>query len=172
MPRLHVCSLQRMFGTVRDTGARDLVTLVKPGTAVPRPESIAPHRHLVLNIADIVEPMEGEVLAGAVHVEKLLAFVGDWDRQAPLVIHCYAGVSRSTAAAFITACALLPEAEEGALAARLRMLSPTATPNRHLVTLADTLLGRRGRMVHAVEAIGRGAECYEGIPFAFDGFDA
>jgi predicted protein tyrosine phosphatase len=41
-------------------------------------------------------------------------------------------------------------------------------PNRRLVALADRVLGRNGRMVAAVEAIGTGVSAFEGIPFSID----
>jgi hypothetical protein len=47
-------------------------------------------------------------------------------------------------------------------------MSPTATPNRRLVALADRRLGREGRMAAAIAAIGRGADCFEGAPFALE----
>jgi predicted protein tyrosine phosphatase len=81
------------------------------------------------------------------------------------VFHCWAGVSRSTAAAYITACSLAPDRDEAEIAAALRLASPTATPNARFVALADDILGRQGRMVAAVHSIGRGADCIEGTPF-------
>lgn len=84
------------------------------------------------------------------------------------MIHCFAGISRSTAAAFISACALAPQANEGAIARSLRAAAPSATPNARLVALADELLGREGRMIEAVRAIGRGADAFEGQPFTLD----
>ena len=83
-------------------------------------------------------------------MRELLEFVGGWDRAAPLLIHCFAGVSRSTAAAFISACALAPQRDEGEIALALRAASPTATPNARLVALADAALGRAGRMTRAI----------------------
>ncbi|TIO01331.1 MAG: protein tyrosine phosphatase, partial [Mesorhizobium sp.] len=81
------------------------------------------------------------------------------------VVHCYAGISRSTASAYIIAAALAPKRDEAELAKTLRFLSPSATPNPRLIAVADMLLGREGRMIAAVEAIGRGADAFEGIPF-------
>jgi predicted protein tyrosine phosphatase len=82
------------------------------------------------------------------------------------VIHCWAGVSRSTAAAFITACALAPERPEAEIADALRAASPMATPNARLVAVADEMLGREGRMIAAVGRIGRGADVtFENEPF-------
>jgi predicted protein tyrosine phosphatase len=84
-----------------------------------------------------------------------------------MVMHCYAGVSRSTAAAFIALCALTHDPEI-AIARNLRRLSPSATPNRRLVALADDILSRQGRMVAAVDSIGRGADCFQGEVFWMD----
>ena len=112
MPRLHVCSLALIAETVAKTGARSLVTLLSPGTEVERPTGIQPERHLYLAVSDIVEPMPGQVMPDAAHLEELLGFVRIWDRAAPMLIHCFAGVSRSTAAAYIAACALTPKRDE------------------------------------------------------------
>jgi predicted protein tyrosine phosphatase len=168
MPRIHVCSLARLADTVAATGARSLVTIVNAATPVTRPREIAEDRHLTLGVSDIVTPVDGHILPAQAHVDALLGFVGAWDRASPLIIHCYAGVSRSTAAAFIAACALRPDLAETTLAETIRARSPTATPNSRLVAVADGLLGRDGRMVAAIAAIGRGAECFEGAPFHLD----
>ncbi len=165
MPTLHVCPLSRLHETVLATGASHVVTLINRDTLVERPPSVEPACHLFIGVSDIVEPLEGYVLAGAEHIEQLLAFVGGWGRESPLVFHCWAGISRSTAAAYIAACALAPERDEAALALALRKASPSATPNARFVALADDILGRRGRMVDAIRGIGRGAEAMEGTPF-------
>jgi predicted protein tyrosine phosphatase len=165
MPTLHVCPLSRLHDTVTATRASHVVSLVGAGAAVERPASIAAECHLFIGVSDIVEPLEGYVLPEAEHVEQLLAFVRAWGRESPLVLHCWAGISRSTAAAYIAACALAPERDEARIALALREASPSATPNARFIALADDLLGRRGRMVDAVRAIGRGAEAMEGIPF-------
>jgi predicted protein tyrosine phosphatase len=168
MPRIHVCSLSRVPETVRATGARTLVTLINADTHVPRPAGIAPDRHLFVGLSDIIETTDCHILPADAHVARLVRFMRKWDRAAPVVVHCYAGVSRSTAAAYITYCALNPKACEYETAQRLRQMSPTATPNARLVALGDELLGRNGRMIDAIRAIGRGQDCFEGTPFAFD----
>jgi predicted protein tyrosine phosphatase len=168
MPRIHVCSLRNLHPTVEATGASAILTLIKNIGQVERPATVASQHHLALDFSDIVAAREGETLASTAQIETMLGFVRRWDRAAPLVIHCYAGVSRSTAGAFISACLLRPDQSEQHWADHIRAASPTATPNLHLVGLADTLLGRRGRMVAAIEAIGRGADCHEGVPFSLD----
>ncbi len=168
MPRIHVCSLTKIDETVRTTGARSLVTLMNPRYPLTRPNRIAADKHLHILVSDIVEPLDGHVLPEASHVRRLIDFMRAWDRAHPIVVHCYAGVSRSTAAAFIATCALRPDMSEQDIAARIRTLSPTATPNARLVAMADDLLAREGRMVAAISAIGRGVDCFEGVPFALD----
>jgi predicted protein tyrosine phosphatase len=168
LSRIHVCSIFKIAELAETTGARSLVTLINQDIIVHRPASIAPERHLFVAVSDITVESEGHILPGEAHVASLLEFVQTWDREQPLIMHCFAGVSRSTAAAFIAACALSPERDEAEIARAIRQASPTATPNSRLVAVADTMLGRKGRMIEAVERIGRGEECYEGVPFAVD----
>lgn len=165
---IHVCSLPRVAETVETTGARHLVTLLRDTTRLTRPASVAAENHLILSLDDIVEAMDGYVPPGDEHVERLITFVSGWDRAAPMVVHCFAGISRSTASAYVAACALNPGRDEMQIAAALREASPTATPNARIVALADRLLKRQGRMVRAIEAIGAGAFAPEGTPFRLD----
>ena len=168
VPRIHVCPLSKLPETVRVSGAQSLVTLIDKGTPVRRPSGIDAQKHLVVVLSDIVAELEGHTLPSESHVETLLAFVRRWDQASPLLIHCWAGVSRSTAAAFIAACALCPHRDEAEIAQAVRANSPTATPNPRLVAIADAMLGRDGRMVAAIEKIGRGCNCFEGAPFALE----
>lgn len=165
MPTLHVCPLSRLHATLAETRASHVVSLMGAGAEVPRVMGIEAGRHLFIGVSDIVEPLDGHVLAGAEHMEQLLAFVRAWGRESPLLFHCWAGISRSTAGAYIAACALAPERDEASIALALREASPSATPNARFVALADDILGRRGRMVEAIRSIGRGAEAMEGTPF-------
>jgi predicted protein tyrosine phosphatase len=165
MPAIHVTPLSRLHETVEAADASHVVTLINVTTPVQRPASIPADRHLFIGVSDIVTAMDGHVLPGQDHVERLLGFVRHWDRQKPMVIHCWAGISRSTAAAFISLCALRPDRDEAELARELRARAPSATPNAKLVTVADVLLGREGRMTDAIAAIGRGADAFEGTPF-------
>ena len=168
MSRIHVCSIFKIADMAEATGARSLITLINDDIIVHRPASIAPEQHLFVAVSDITTETEGHVLPGETHVASLLEFVKHWDREHPLLIHCFAGVSRSTAAAFISACALSPQRDESEIAQAIRRASPTATPNRRLVAVADNMLRRDGRMVEAIERIGRGEDCIEGIPFALE----
>jgi predicted protein tyrosine phosphatase len=165
---IHVCSLSLLHRTVEETGARHVVTLLRDLHLVTRPECIAAEQHLLLGMDDIPEPADGFVAPGEEHVRKLITFARGWDRSTPLVVHCYMGISRSTAAAFVAACAVNPARSELQIAQELRQRSHTASPNRRIVSIADDVLGRNGRMVQAIEAIGLGAATTEATPFRLE----
>ncbi len=165
---IHVCSLARLYDTVDETKARHIVTLLRLTDRVTRPAHIDEKNHLVLAVDDIAAPMEGLTLPGEDHVKRLVAFANQWDRKTPLVVHCFAGISRSTAAAFTTACVLNPQRDEAQIARAIRQASPTAAPNARIVAIADRLLKRDGRMVRAVDALGPALPAMEGHPFRLE----
>jgi predicted protein tyrosine phosphatase len=116
-------------------------------------------RHLKLAMNDIGFAGTGGLIAPSeAHVAELIGFVRDWDQSAPLIVHCWMGVSRSPAAAAITILALRPQQDDFSLAERLRKAAPHATPNSRLIEIGDRALGRGGRLVEAMKSIGRGAE--------------
>ncbi|SEP68664.1 Predicted protein tyrosine phosphatase [Faunimonas pinastri] len=166
MSAIYVCPLGRVADLVKETGASHIVTLINRETLKDVPRAVPKENHLLLGFNDIVEAMDGMILPAEEHVRELLDFIERWDRKAPVVIHCWAGISRSTASAYIAYCALRPDLDERVVAARLRQRSPQATPNALLVAHADRLLGRDGRMIAAIESIGRGASAFEGTVFS------
>lgn len=162
---IYVCSLADLAATVASSGASHILTVMGKVEKAQRPANVLEANHLKIAMDDIVEDADGFSVPSAAHVEQALAFVRKWDRAAPLVIHCYAGISRSTASAFMALCALNPTRDESEIAWRIRAASPCASPNRLIVTLADQALQRDGRMVRALDAIGPGTMTIEGRPF-------
>jgi predicted protein tyrosine phosphatase len=162
---LIVCSLADMPEVVRRRTPSHLLTLIDPSTPVERPHGLVASRHLRLDFFDIVEPSEGFPAPDMDSIIRLLDFSRGWDASAPMVVHCFAGISRSTASAFAIACDRNPDADELEIARALRAAASHAFPNRRIVALADDLLGRRGRMVDAVEAIGGNNFVPTGKPF-------
>jgi predicted protein tyrosine phosphatase len=145
-----------------------LVTWMSPPAVPPDlPVELAPAERLVLTSHDICAPEAGLVQPSRENLAQLLAFADAWSGEQPMLVHCWAGVSRSTAAAFVVACRKRPDLPEIALARQLRALSPEATPNALIVQLADALMGRGGRMSAAAGVIGRGAEAACGRAFVF-----
>lgn len=163
-----VCPLSKLEATVADVRPDRLISLLSEGTELTRPAAVDAANHLHVSMHDIYEEREGMTLPGEVHVRQILDFARAWDRRRPLVVHCYAGISRSTATAYMIAAAFAPGRNEAELARTLRRLSPSATPNPRMVALADGILRRDGRMIRAIQEIGRGADAFEGTPFALD----
>jgi predicted protein tyrosine phosphatase len=127
-----------------------IVSIGDPGEKVPAGYSRVRHR-LRLEISDIADHDEAGVLPALRDIQRLLAFsstiatVGG-----TTLIHCQAGISRSTACAYSVLCQLMgPGAEDQALELVLR-IRPSAFPNRRIVALSDELLGRHGTMTEAM----------------------
>jgi len=118
---------------------------------------------LELRFNDIVAPQLNLVPPGKEDVRAILDFARDADS---LLIYCFAGVSRSTAAAYSIACQTYSGHDEIDIARRLRQLLPWATPNPLMVALADEILGRAGRMSAAIAQIGRGDGLFAGQSIA------
>jgi predicted protein tyrosine phosphatase len=159
-----VCPLSRASQIARQHTPSRAVSLLDRDTAFPALGM--GERHLQLDVHDIETEIDGLDACCDARMRTILEFVGGWDRTAPMLVHCYAGISRSTATAYITACLHNPQVDEALIAHALRQASPTATPNRRFIALADAALGRGGRMRAAIEAIGRGSPCWPEIPEA------
>ena len=168
MSTIVVAPLSRIAEMAVRNRCQEMISLVAPKQDFHRPAVIDPARHLVLGVNDIAFAGTGALVAPQeAHVEAIIAFARNWDRRAPLLIHCMMGVSRSPAAALVAALAVEPEQEDEALAARLRDASRQATPNSRIVAIGDALLSRGGRLVRATAKIGRGADYAGDQPFSF-----
>src|ERR1700682_6183548 len=165
---IHVCSLAALPDTVKAAGASPVLTVMANVDQVQRPESVLPANHLKISMDDITEQMDGFVAPSDSHIEQGLNFVRGWGRSAPLVVHGYAGISRSTASAFAAVCMLNPHRDEISIARQIRAASPIASPHRLIVGLADKALGRDGRMLRALDEMGPGRMTVEGRPFRID----
>lgn len=142
--------------------ARSL-SLMAPWQRVVFDASWLPADRLILAFNDVD-------VAGSVHVppddaivQQIIAFARGCTPEDDILVHCWMGVSRSPAAAYVMACERAP-GDEVMIAEALRRASPTATPNKLIVALADDLLARNGRMVDAIAAIGRGREVDGDVP--------
>lgn len=160
-----VTSLRESHAQLAAHGANRAISILSPETPHPRFPQLAEGAHLRLTFHDVVEDSPGVEGPRMQDAERLVAFIRNWDKSGPMLIHCWAGISRSTASAYAALCMSRPGEDELALARELRAASPSATPNRLIVSQVDQLLGRNGRMERAVAAIGRGADAFEGRPF-------
>lgn len=166
---IYVCPLSQLEKSIVQLAPSHLVSLLDPHSMIAPHPSLPTERHLRLSVNDIAEHREGMVLPDEEHIEQILNFIDHWDEssppKSPLLIHCWAGISRSTAAAYIALCHLNEGAEYKA-AMLMRATARHAQPNRRLVALADGLMGRKGRMIEAVAEMGPGKFDVEGALFS------
>ena len=163
-----VCPLSRAPDIARDKKPSHVVSLLDPGSRFPSLAEYGHDRHLCVEAHDINDAAEGMDAVCDLRMRRILDFAGSWDRAQPMLVHCYAGISRSSATAFITACLHNPSVDEEEIALALRQASPAAWPNKRFVALADAELGRNGRMCRAIAAIGDGHNWHdigENTPF-------
>jgi predicted protein tyrosine phosphatase len=142
-----------------------VVSLLAAKHMIRHHKDIAKNNHLRITVDDIATTVRGQKEPNAEHVTQILNFIGSWDQGAPLLIHCLAGISRSTAAMYMALCKLNPQHNEVDILKRMRELAPHVAPNRLLVAIADDQLGRDGRMVEALDAIGPAVLAKEGYKF-------
>lgn len=79
----------------------------------------------------------------------------DGDAEKHLLVHCHAGISRSTAAMATLMAQLHPDQDEDGIFDRLVELRPKAWPNSRMIGFADHLLSTEGRLTHALARLYR-----------------
>jgi predicted protein tyrosine phosphatase len=161
---IHVSSLNALAGVAARLTSFDLLTLLSPGHLETDWRGLNCHRHVRLAFHDIVEPVPDLVAPDHDLMRTVLDFGREGAPERSLLIHCWAGISRSSAAAFAVACDR-NRGFEREIASELRRRAPSVTPNRLMVRLADDLLQGNGRLIGAIDAIGRGAAASEGAPY-------
>jgi predicted protein tyrosine phosphatase len=154
--RLTICGLDEL-----DVHSARSVTHVLSILDPAWPEPVAffaydPHHRTTLHFHDVIEPSADIQLPRWEHVEHILAFGLAFQRDraerddAHLLIHCHAGISRSTAAMASLLAQAHPEESEERIFERLVAIRPQAWPNSLMIGYADDLLGRSGRLMAAL----------------------
>lgn len=136
-------------------GVTHLLSILDPGFSEVEQFERGLHARLTLYFDDILGPRPGLVAPNASHLAALLTFGRNLPDNDPvhLLVHCHAGISRSTAAMAALLAQANPDADEHAVMAHLAHIRPQAWPNLLMVSLADEHLGRRGRLVEALGAL-------------------
>jgi predicted protein tyrosine phosphatase len=170
MPQIHICSLKMVESLAAEIRPSHVLSLLGGISPFPdTPAGIDPRNHHKITLADIAEPQEGMIHPGAEHVRQVIAFGERWakegGRKQPIIVHCFAGISRSTASALTIACLLNPKTAEARFTAALRAASGSAQPNTLMIAHADKLLGRNGRLIAAVEEMSLADFSKAGQPF-------
>jgi predicted protein tyrosine phosphatase len=149
-----ICGIDEL-GFHCEAGVTHVLSILDPGW--PEPEALGtfdPHRRLELRFHDVIDAGAGCIAPERRDVEQLLTFGRGLTegRGTHLLVHCHAGVSRSTAAATLILAQTRPDrpAEEALLAVVRQR--PRAWPNLRILELGDALLERRGEIVEAARA--------------------
>jgi len=126
----------------------------------PDPPAFAgftPHRRLALRFHDIIEVTPGWLAPAREDVVRLLEFGRELHPpgESHLLVHCHAGVSRSTAAAALILAQAYPDRPAQEALDRVARMRPRAWPNLRILEFGDALLGRKGEIVAAASAIYR-----------------
>jgi predicted protein tyrosine phosphatase len=135
---------------------RHIISISAPGESVP-----AGFEHCVtgihLEFFDVLEDNGFEYGPKASHVEQVIEFARSiQDQDGKLLVHCEAGISRSSAAALTVFATWLGTGKEREAVAKVYAVRPQAWPNGLFVELADQLLERGGALIAALDRIGRG----------------
>jgi len=167
MTRLLVTPLSSLADALDAHAPSHLITLLSPQNMIETPEGFAPAMHLKLALNDIVDSQDGTAPPARQHIDSLLSFSRGWDAERPLLIHCWAGISRSMASAYAILCDRMGPGYEIHIARAMRKRAPHAQPNRLLVQHADDALGRGGRMLGALDHMGPPKLVQEGVTTVF-----
>lgn len=100
---------------------------------------------------DIPTPMENRIEPNFQQIQEILDFAKSIESTSSVLIHCWAGISRSTAIAYAILCQVAGPDTETECLAYLRKIRPQAVPDSLIVTLAEIALGREGAMFAAYE---------------------
>ena len=151
MIEIEICSREEAGAILCSPSRRkDVVLLVSIGEAHdPAP---AGFRNVAPRLRFLFADTNGEGGATVDDVRRLIDTAQTFAaKSGRVVIHCQAGISRSTAAATIFYAVLLGEGREDEAIARVIASREFALPNRRMIRFADALLEREGKLIAAVE---------------------
>lgn len=154
-----VCGIEELAGHC-DTRASHVLSILDPDTPVPEAfGQFGEHRKLELRFDDIIDEVAGLRAPQVADVERILAFGRDLQREPAearhLLVHCHAGISRSTAAMVLILAQALPDMPADAVVALVHGIREKAWPNLRLIEIGDGMLQRGGALVAAVVALYR-----------------
>ena len=143
-----ICGLSELSGHA-EADISHVVSILDP--VWPDPDEFSRwgrHRRVVWRFDDVVELGGGYKAPTRRDVEAILALGSELSREpvTQLLIHCHAGVSRSTATAVILMAQHNP-GREGEIFAELNRVRPRSWPNALMLRLADALLERDGAII-------------------------
>jgi predicted protein tyrosine phosphatase len=157
--RIAVCGIEELFGHC-ETGASHVLSILDPDWPVPEAfGAFGEHDKLELRFHDVIEDAPGMLPPREEHVERVLAFgrslLAEPRPAASLLVHCHAGVSRSTASMALILAQALPNRPAEEVLGEVLRIRQQAWPNLRMIEMGDALLGRGGELVAAAHGIYR-----------------
>jgi predicted protein tyrosine phosphatase len=152
-----VCGIEELAGHC-ETGASHVLSILDPATPVPEAfGSFGEHVKLELRFDDIVEETPGLIAPQREDVAKILTFgrslLAEPAVTRHLLVHCHAGISRSTAGMALIMALALPDDTAAAIIGRVHDIREKAWPNLRIIEFGDALLERGGTLVAAATAL-------------------
>ena len=155
-----VCGIEELAGHC-ESGVSHVLSILDPDWPVPDAfGAYGEHARLELRFHDVIEETNPDRFAPQQgHVADLLAFGrGLLDvphDDAYLLVHCHAGISRSTASTALVLAQALPDVPADRIFAEVLRIRPQAWPNLRILEIGDAMLGRRGELVAAAAGVYR-----------------
>jgi predicted protein tyrosine phosphatase len=163
--RITVCGLDEL-SALGAGNVTHVVSILDPGWPdPPELQAFAAGRHLTLRFHDVIDASPESIAPESGDIERLLAFGRDLanDRAQHLLVHCHAGVSRSTAAAILLLAQRYADRPADEAVLEIARLRPRAWPNLRILELGDAALGRGGAIVEAARAHYRHLYSYDDL---------
>ena len=107
-------------------------------------------KQLILRFDDINEPIDDYVVPQLSHIKRALDFADNIE-DGSLLVHCNAGISRSSAIALAVIAKRLGSGKEEEAVNTLEHINPNCRPNKSIVEMADELLERDGKLYKEVD---------------------
>jgi len=158
--RISVCGIEELVGHC-GTGVSHVLSILDPDHPVPVAfGAFGEHAKLELRFNDVIEDgIPATVVPRKDHVIELLAFgrrlLEEPSAEAHLLVHCHAGVSRSTASMALILAQALPDVPGERIFDEILRIRPQAWPNLRIVEIGDAQLDRRGELVAAAAGLYR-----------------
>jgi predicted protein tyrosine phosphatase len=155
--RVTICGIPEL-GEHGAAGVTHVLSILDPEWPDPPAfAEFAPHRRFALRFHDIIEPAPDRLAPSRQDVERLLEFGRELHgpEGSHLLVHCHAGVSRSTAAAALILAQAYPDRPAREALDAVAQMRPRAWPNLRILEFGDAILGRNGEIVAAASALYR-----------------
>lgn len=153
-PNITVCGLSEINSKPKSNYAISILSFESPNNYFPYLE-FKNHMKLYFDDVSYVETNKkwGIVSPSQVDIEKIVLFgryvLENSKENDEFLIHCAAGISRSTAATFIILCDWMGEGREKEALKYLEIIRPNLWPNSLMVSFGDKVLNRNGKMIDA-----------------------